>query len=229
MKSRAAPVEHTAAFLRRRFLNWFPIYAKEVWVLPGDHWLRYGSWGDARIVAGIFAIAAISFWLGARAKGPRKGWLFVAGALLFLIPFLRGGWGGILFVAGVIGANVAGWVSDLFFGSRRAPVAGEAVRKWTKMDAADPAAPPVITTIEKGDRILGLAGTAEGLRERLARGPFTTWEDVSSAVAAVPAVGIGGAGRSKRSCAIPRPPCGLARSASSPTDRSSASIRSGWG
>ena len=40
------------------------------------------------------------------------------------MPFLQGGWGGILFVAGVIGGNVAGYVSDVFFHSRRAPAAG---------------------------------------------------------------------------------------------------------
>lgn len=38
--------------------------------------------------------------------------------------FLRANWGLLLMIAGIIGGNVAGWVSDKFFQSRRAPAAG---------------------------------------------------------------------------------------------------------
>ncbi len=119
-----ALIEFCTGVVRNGVMHWFPIYAKEIWVLPGSHYLRYGSWGNWMIPVGMFIIAALFFFMGSKARGNRKGWLLVSGALVFLAPFLQGGWGGILFVAGVIGGNVAGWVSDLFFGSRRMPVAG---------------------------------------------------------------------------------------------------------
>jgi OPA family glycerol-3-phosphate transporter-like MFS transporter len=286
-----ALIEFCTGVIRNGVMHWFPIYAKEVWVLPGGHTLRYGSWGAWWMVALFFGVAFLFFWLGARAKGPRKGWLFVSGALVFLAPFLQGGWGGILFVAGVIGANVAGWVSDLFFGSRRAPVAailystlaiasigmfftlggtenrvgwseapgapfeagdtvtriaGIEVDTWADVDralaectkplqvddgnwimavevlrngeselfeiscaydengppawgilpengmrAADPSAAPVILGLQPGDEIIGLAGTTDMLAMQLSQAPFTSWDEVSHAVSAVPAVGIG--------------------------------------
>ncbi len=119
-----ALIEFCTGVIRNGVMHWFPIYSKEVWVLPSEHWLRHGSWGNAWIVVAFFAVAGAFFWAGAKNKGSRKAWLLISGALVFLTPFLQGGWGGILFVAGVVGANVAGWVSDIFFGSRRAPVAG---------------------------------------------------------------------------------------------------------
>jgi hypothetical protein len=44
-----------------------------------------------------------------------------------------------------------------------------------------------------GDRVLGVAGTREKLAAQLESAPCRTWQDVSRAVAAVPARGIGGA------------------------------------
>jgi len=105
-------------------MHWFPIYVKEIWALPSDHALVYGSLGDhLELIPIMFVVAGISFYLGSRSSGARKGWLFIFGALAFLTPFTLGSWGGLLMVAGVIGGNTAGWVSDLFFQSRRGPAA----------------------------------------------------------------------------------------------------------
>jgi F0F1-type ATP synthase assembly protein I len=105
-------------------MHWFPIYAKEVWALPKTHLLVNGSWENLWLVFAMFGIAFVSGILASRAKGVRRAWLIVFGSLAFLAPFFQGGWGGLLFIAGVIGGNVAGWVSDLFFQSRRGPAAG---------------------------------------------------------------------------------------------------------
>lgn len=117
-------IEFCTGIIRNGVMHWFPIYTKEVWALPSDHALRNGSWGSWEIIAGMFVTAAILFFLSSRTSGKRKAVLIISGALIALTPFLQAGWGGILFVAGVIGGNVAGWVSDLFFQSRRAPAAG---------------------------------------------------------------------------------------------------------
>ncbi len=119
-----ASVEFCTGVLRNGIMHWFPFYAKEVWVLPRSHPLRDGSWAHGWLIVALFAAAVIFFVLAARAKGKRRVWCVISGALLALAPFIQGGWGGILMVAGVIGGNVAGWVSDLFFQSRRAPAAG---------------------------------------------------------------------------------------------------------
>jgi len=119
-----AAIEFCTGVIRNGVMHWFPIYAKEVWVLPSDHMLRNGSWGEWWIVAVMFGAAAVLIALGTRSTGRRKATLIISGALVALAPFVQAGWGGLLFVAGVIGANVAGWVSDLFFQSRRAPTAG---------------------------------------------------------------------------------------------------------
>jgi len=292
-------IEFCTGVIRNGIMHWFPIFSKEVWVLPGDHALRHGAWGNLWILAGFFAAAALLFFAGSRARGGRRAWLLVSGALVALTPFLQGGWGGILFVAGVIGANVAGWVSDLFFQSRRAPVAGilyallavasvgmfftmsgtynvvgwakplgfftdgmrithvnsEPVATWREVEreigrsarpvhgvtgeievdftavlpgaeepahltrnwksddipswgllppggvrAADPDAVPEILALRPGDRILTLAGTAEALDTRTE--PFTSWEDVARAVAAVPARGIGKARWDPEKCMV---------------------------
>ena len=119
-----AAIEFCTGVIRNGVMHWFPIYTKEVWALPSDHALRNGSWGEWWIVAVMFAAAAVLFTLSTRTSGKRKATLLISGALVALAPFMQAGWGGLLFVAGVIGANVAGWVSDLFFQSRRAPAAG---------------------------------------------------------------------------------------------------------
>ncbi len=119
-----ALVEFCTGVLRNGVMHWFPIYAKEVLKLPSDSFWRNGSWAHWKIIGSIFLVAIIFFILATRTKGKRRVWLIISGALIFLAPFMLGGWGGILMVAGVIGGNVAGWVSDLFFESRRAPAAG---------------------------------------------------------------------------------------------------------
>ena len=307
-------IEFCTGVIRNGVMHWFPIFSKEVWVLPGDHALRHGAWGNLWILVGFFVAAALLFFAAFRARGGRRAWLLVSGALVALTPFLQGGWGGILFVAGVIGANVAGWVSDLFFQSRRAPVAGilyallavasvgmfftmsgtynvvgwakplgffpdrmrithvdskpvatwrdvereigrsarpdpgnpgvlavdftavspgvaepvNLIRKWKGdavpawgmlpprgVRAADPGALPEILALRPGDRILNLAGTAEALTARTE--PFRTWEDVSRAVAAVPARGMGKARWDPEKCMVTSTGAGIPAGASPST------------
>ena len=117
-------IEFCTGVLRNGIMHWFPIYAKEVWVLPKDHLLVNGSWEHWWIIAVCFGVATVSGLVAAFRKGRGRGFLIIMAALAFLAPFVQAGWGGLLFVAGVIGGNVAGWVSDLFFQSRRAPAAG---------------------------------------------------------------------------------------------------------
>jgi hypothetical protein len=137
--------------------------------------------------------------VGSRSKGGRRGAMMITGALFFLAPFLQGGWGGILFVAGVVGANVAGWVSDLFFGSRRAPVAGilyatlaiasvgmfftlggtRNIVAWSETD-----------TLQPGDAIVAVAATADEAATIASAGEYDDWSDVSLDVAAIPPMEI---------------------------------------
>lgn len=116
-------IEFCTGVLRNGVMHWFPIYAKEIWVLPGEHLLRNGSWEHLWLIGACFAVALVSWTIAALKRGARA-YLVVFGALAFLVPFFQGGWGGLLMVAGIIGGNVAGWVSDLFFQSRRGPAAG---------------------------------------------------------------------------------------------------------
>lgn len=165
-----AAIEFCTGVLRNGVMHWFPIYAKEIWVLPGEHLLRYGSLLEHPWVwaAGV-GTGAVSWILAAKwGRGPRRAYLIVFGALAFLAPFFQGGWGGLLFVAGVMGGNVAGWVSDLFFQSRRGPAAAGlyfflaictlgmafALARPTNevMEADDDSG------LEVGDRILEIAG-----------------------------------------------------------------------
>jgi OPA family glycerol-3-phosphate transporter-like MFS transporter len=117
-----AGIELCTGVVRQGVMQWFPIYAKEVWALESTHPLVNGSWSQRGLVGACFATAAVSFVLATRTPA-RRNLLVGLGALAFLAPFLQGGWGGLLMVAGVIGGNVAGWVSDLFFQSRRGPAA----------------------------------------------------------------------------------------------------------
>ncbi len=117
-------IEFCTGVLRNGIMHWFPIYAKEVLKLPENSFFRNGSWGSWYFVSIFFILALLFFIFAAKSKERKKKALFfVSGGLLFLTPFMFGGWGGLLMVAGVIGGNVAGWVSDLFFQSRRAPAA----------------------------------------------------------------------------------------------------------
>ncbi len=182
-------IELCTGVIRNGVMHWFPIYAKEVLALPSHHMLRDGSWaGHLWWVVGLmFAAAALLFVLSTKVKGRRKAILVISGALIALAPFMQGGWGGLLFVAGVIGGNVAGWVSDLFFQSRRAPAAGglylllalclvgmyfsmsgtKTEIGWTKSEDY---------ALKKGDVIVDIAGVSD----------LKDWSDVSRAIACVP-------------------------------------------
>ncbi len=116
-------LEFCTGVLRNGVMHWFPIYAKEVLHLPKAHWLRNGSWADWYLVVAAFVVAAVFFIIAVYSSGRKKPWFYIMGSLTFLTPFFMAGWGGILMVAGIIGGNIAGWVSDLFFQSRRAPAA----------------------------------------------------------------------------------------------------------
>src|SRR6185295_8651055 len=83
----------------------------------------HGSWEHGGLVFVMFAVGGVSAFLASRATGRRRGTLAVFAVLAFLSPFLQAGWGGLLMIAGILGGNVAGWVSDLFFQSRRGPAA----------------------------------------------------------------------------------------------------------
>ena len=119
-----ACVEFCTGVLRNGVMHWFPIYAKEVWVLPASHPLRNGSWEHWPFIVAALCAGVVLFLLGARTKGRARVAFVSVGAIVTLLPFLQAGWGGWLFVAGVIGGNLAGYVSDWLFQSRRAPAAG---------------------------------------------------------------------------------------------------------
>ena len=187
-------IEFCTGVLRQGVMNWYPIYAKEWLVLPDAHWLRYGSWAHWYYIVGCFAVG-ISFLVLARKAATRKGMLYVSGGLIFLAPFMSAGWGGLLMVAGVIGGNVAGWVSDSFFGSRRAPAAGglylglavaagamyfslgttTTTVAWSRFDKK--AAEAKLDQLSAGDRVLAVEGVAIGKH----------WSEVQKAIACIPA------------------------------------------
>ncbi len=172
-----ASIEFCTGVLRNGVMHWFPIYATEIWALPREHALQGGTlmvairdWSFAPLWPSLvcFGVAGISAFLASRATGKRKGYLVIGAALAALAPFVAGGWGGLLMVSGVIGGNVAGWVSDLFFQSRRGPAAAGlygflilatiamafTLSKPTNVVAsADPK-----SGLTPGDRIVGIAG-----------------------------------------------------------------------
>ena len=136
-----ACIEFCTGILRNGVLQWYPIYTREVLALPGDHYLVNGVWSWSFVVpcfvlSGLlFAAAAYLARRGEQHTGgvrveaqssgsPVRAIVLSLAGLLFLAPFLLAGWGGIQMVAGVVGGIVAGYVSDLFFQSRRAPAAG---------------------------------------------------------------------------------------------------------
>ena len=181
-------IEFCSGVLRNGVMHWFPFYAKEVLVLRSDHYLVYGNWGHwYYTVLPLLALAGVFFFLASRSSGKKKAWFMVSGGLMFIAPFLQGGWGGILFVAGVIGANAAGWISDLFFQSRRAPAAGGLYAilivstiimifvlggtsnrvDWSDVEAADG-----FDALEVGDEIVAVAGVTE----------IDDWSDVKDAI-----------------------------------------------
>lgn len=179
-----AAIEFCTGVLRNGVMHWFPIYAKEIWVLPSSHLLRRGEWSNLWLLGACFAVAVVSFVIAARfAKGSRRGYLIVFGGLAFLAPFFQAGWGGLLFVAGVMGGNIAGWVSDLFFQSRRGPAAAGlygllALLTIAMIFSLSPPEPVVVSTtpesgLQQGDRIIAIAGM-DGIEG---------WSDVRDAVA----------------------------------------------
>lgn len=179
-----ALIEFCTGIIRQGVMHWYPIYAKSVLALPSSHFMRDGE-SDIRLYLGFVAASVPFFFLAARASGKRKGILYASGGLVFLAPFMFGGWGGLLFVAGVIGGNVAGHVSDLFFQSRRAPAAGGlygflvilGILMVFAMGRTEPViASTKIPGLEAGDRILSIEG----------RGGFKDWAQVATAFAAVP-------------------------------------------
>ena len=191
-----ALIEFCTGVLRNGVMHWFPFYAKEVLVLPSKHYLVNGDWGQWWLtVLPLFGLAALFFLLASRAKGNRRAWYTISGALMFVAPFMQGGWGGVLMVAGIIGSNVAGWVSDLFFQSRRAPAAGglyaglilatiamlfvlggtSSQVDWVEEDKK--AVEGGFDQLKAGDEILAIAGV---------KSP-QSWSDISRAVACVPA------------------------------------------
>lgn len=183
-------IEFCTGVLRNGVMHWYPIYAQEVLSLPSSHYLVHGDWGRWYTIVPPFVLSAVFLVLAAKSKGRRVGWYAISGGLLFIAPFIQGGWGGILMVSGVIGSNVAGWVSDLFFQSRRAPTAaglyaglilftvgmvfvlGGTTNRvaWYQARSAE-AAPE----LNPGDEVLSVNGIA-----------VEDWEDVTRAVACIP-------------------------------------------
>jgi OPA family glycerol-3-phosphate transporter-like MFS transporter len=186
-----ALIEFCTGVIRQGVMHWYPIYAKSVLALPGAHWLRDGTWAHAQWIVPFFLLSGLLFWLGRKASGAR-GWLYALASAVFLAPFLEAGWGGILFVAGVIGSNVAGRVSDFFFHSRRGPAAGwlygvlfasslaMVLAQGTTTQVIAAAADPLL---KPGDRVISVAGHSN----------LKDWVGVSEAFAGVPAKCLGAA------------------------------------
>ena len=199
-----ALIEFCTGVLRNGVMHWFPFYAKEVLILPSKHALVNGDWlgpldlaagnpGNLPIIIGCFVLCAVFFFLAKKAQGSKVAVYSISGGLLFVAPFMMGGWGGILMVAGVIGANVAGWVSDLFFQSRRAPAAGglylglsiATIGMFFTLGGTtnivgrplpdDKAAADGFNVLEKGDVVVEVAGSK-----------VEEWADFTRAVACVP-------------------------------------------
>ena len=118
-----AAIEFCTGVLRQGVMQWFPIYSKEVWALDHHHPLVNGEWSHPWLILVMFGVAGIGALVARQAKGKSRALIIVFAVLAALAPFLQAGWGGLLMVAGIIGGNVAGWVSDLFFQSRRGPAA----------------------------------------------------------------------------------------------------------
>jgi sugar phosphate permease len=186
-----ALIEFCTGVIRQGVMHWYPIYSKSVLALAPSHWMRDGTWAHAQWIVPFFAISALLFWLGRRVSWA-KGWLYALGSAVFLGPFLEAGWGGILFVAGVIGSNVAGRVSDFFFHSRRGPAAGLLYGVLLvcalAMVPSQGTTTPIISAssdpmLRPGDRVVSVAGHSD-LRD---------WVAVSEAFASVPAGCLGAA------------------------------------
>lgn len=185
-----AGVEFCTGVLRNGVMHWFPIYAKEVWALEGSHGLVYGAW-SWKVALALWGVALVSAALAFLAKGgPGRAYLIIGAGVSFLTPFLWGGWGGLLFVAGVIGGNVAGWVSDLFFQSRRAPSAGGLYFLLSLCAVG------MIFALSLPTSEVAAAGEGTGLRQgdivvEVAGQPVTGWAEVRGIVACFEPVCVG--------------------------------------
>jgi OPA family glycerol-3-phosphate transporter-like MFS transporter len=179
-----AGIEFCTGVLRRGVMDWFPIYAKEVWALDRKHPLVNGEWKNLWLIAAMFGVAAVSGFFASRTEGKRRAYYVIAATLAALSPFVQAGWGGLLMIAGIIGSNVAGWVSDLFFQSRRGPaVAG------LYLVMAVCAAGMIFTLAEPTNRV-SWADEKSGLKEgdevrALAGKQVTGWADVRAAALCV--------------------------------------------
>ena len=179
-------IEFCTGVLRNGVMSWYPIYVNEVEALPQKHYLNTGDWGSWYTIWPFFGLAALSFALSARAKGAARTGLRIGGGLLFMAPFLQAGWGGMQMVAGIVGGTLAGFVSDLFFQSRRAPAAAGLYALMIACTAAmfmtlGQAMPRLRETnvpgLEPGDRITSVAG----------QGDLRDWVAVRRAFTCVPA------------------------------------------
>ncbi|MEW5851715.1 MAG: hypothetical protein AB2A00_23195 [Myxococcota bacterium] len=185
-----ALIEFCTGVLRNGVMHWFPIYAKEIWVLPGMHPLVNGDWHAWEVTLGLVAVAA---GLSMASRGGRMRALGLGLACLGLVPFVPAGWGGLLFAAGVLGGNVAGWVSDLFFQSRRAPAAGGLYAGlgictlWMILALGDTSREVAWVKdkdgpLKVGDEIVSVAGQAD----------VKNWSEISRAFACVRSTCVGG-------------------------------------
>jgi len=59
-------IECCTGVVRQGVMQWFPIYASEVWALPKEHYLIAGRWEHLWLIGATFVVAAISFALAAR-------------------------------------------------------------------------------------------------------------------------------------------------------------------
>jgi sugar phosphate permease len=177
-----AAIELCTGVVRQGVMQWFPIYVGEVWAMPATHYL--GPVGAINWWYVLFgAIAAVVLGgLGSIVKGQQRAGLVVGAGLCFMGPFILGGWGGILFVAGVLGGNLAGWVSDLFFQSRRGPAAAGLYLFMgiITLSMSFLLAPPT-STVETADATSGLVAGDKIVK--IADKPIEGWADVRVAVA----------------------------------------------
>jgi OPA family glycerol-3-phosphate transporter-like MFS transporter len=185
-----ALVEFCTGVLRNGVMHWGPIYAKEVWALPDNHPIINGDWSALQVGIGMAGVV-VGLTMTSKAGPARAAGLALV--VVALVPIIPAGWGGLLFAAGVLGGNVAGWVSDLFFQSRRAPAAGGlyaglglftllmllALGGTTRTVAwvKDPAGP-----LQVGDEVVAVAG----------REDVKDWADVQRSFACVRAACLGG-------------------------------------
>lgn len=72
----------------------------------------------------LLMIGVIEFTSGVLRDGTVKWYLIYGKETGLGVPVITSNWGWFLAITGIIGAFVAGWASDRFFQSRRAPVAG---------------------------------------------------------------------------------------------------------